>query len=72
MIEFIKDFIDELPNLSHIQLGLILAVIFLIYFVEYLIFYNSMIFGAMSLPIGGPPSNGTIIPPANKRQKKRP
>lgn len=73
MIEFVKDFIDELPHLSRLQIGLILAVIFLVYFVEYLIFYNSITFGAISLPMGiaSAPTGLTPSTQSTKRHKKR-
>jgi hypothetical protein len=56
MLEFTKEFTDHLCTLSYFQLGMIVVVIFLLYFVEHLIYYNSIRYGAVSIPMGVGPS----------------
>lgn len=71
MIEFIKDIIDNIPNLSRVQIGLFLAVIVLIYVVEHLIFYNSIQFGSLPMPFAANIPATTPSPqrrPSRKRQ----
>jgi uncharacterized membrane protein YbhN (UPF0104 family) len=74
MIEFIKDIIDNIPNLSRVQIGLFLAVIILIYFVEHLIFYNATAFGPMPMPFAnGAAAAATAIniPAATPQRRQR-
>jgi len=57
IVDFTKDIIDNIPNFSFIQIGLLLSVFIILFAIEYLIRYNSILYGSMpmSIPGFGPP-----------------
>jgi len=73
---FLHDFLNHIPNFSHIQIGLFLLIIALVYFIEHLSYYNMLVYGAVS-NIPGMPSAGSATapqpsqPPHHRHRAKR-
>lgn len=73
ILEFTNDFVDNIPKLSYKQILMILFIIGLIVIIEYVCYYNTILYGAISFPGFAPtpaPAAVAATGPTKKKKQK--
>lgn len=74
-LEILQDILDHIPTFSYLQIGLFFLVVFLMYFIEHLTYYNSLLYAPVAFPgfpspTSPPPTSSTSTSTSTKKNKK--